>query len=134
MNRQPRGYHAVADELVNENSLKAEFLKWSKQRHDFAQALSEEMVTVGVEPKWSMVIAGTMHRGWMTVRQAVASNKTQSILDECIRGEAAGLKAYHEAKLFPLLGSMNAVIQAQGKEMQRALDHLNSLIDPPAAQ
>lgn len=70
----------------------------------------------------------------MTVRQAVASNKTQSILVECIRGEAAGLKTYHEAKLFLLPESMNAVIQAQGTEMQRSLDHLSSLIDPPAAQ
>jgi uncharacterized protein (TIGR02284 family) len=42
-------------------------------------------------------VAGAVHRGWVSVRDALSGTSDQAILDECERGEDVALSRYRKA-------------------------------------
>jgi uncharacterized protein (TIGR02284 family) len=72
-------------------------------------------------------VAGAIHRGWMTVKDAMTHYDEASILAEAIRGEREAANAYADAVMGVLPPDAREVIEQQYQavlEMQRQLDRL----------
>jgi len=68
----------------------------AEQRGRFAHELKSEILQYGELPEKDGSLKGDMHRTWMNLKAAVASNENKQLLDEVERGEKASLEEYNE--------------------------------------
>jgi len=115
---------AAAD--VEESSLRALFTGYSTQRSRFASELRAIVVSHGGKPAESGHAAGSLHRGWMSIKEAVG-NKDKAIIDECEAGEDSAMKAYREAFEKNLPGLAGELINRQFAEVQESHNRIRTL-------
>jgi uncharacterized protein (TIGR02284 family) len=82
---------------VRHPALKALFLEIASEREAFATELLPYAQRLGGAEAGDGSLAGALHRGWMTVRDAVGGHEDAAIVREAERGERAALAAYDEA-------------------------------------
>ena len=90
-----KGYHKAA-EHVKDPDLKRMFEVYSDQRYHFGHDLKGEITSMGGEPDKGASVASGAHRTWMDIKSMLSSDDTESMLEECIRGEEAAVKNYKE--------------------------------------
>jgi uncharacterized protein (TIGR02284 family) len=96
-----KGYLEAADAIGNPD-LKAELLRYSEQRVQFAEELEAQAIEFGVEPpsEESTVegavtdMVAAFHRNWISLKSAVVDREDKAILSECENGDAAALMSY----------------------------------------
>jgi uncharacterized protein (TIGR02284 family) len=91
-----KGYKEAA-ENVESPHLKELFRKYSSQRSSFGTELKSMIISLGGEVDKGDTIAAKMHRAWMDLKSALASNEEKNILEEVKRGESNALSHYEEA-------------------------------------
>ncbi|NJB71086.1 uncharacterized protein (TIGR02284 family) [Saonia flava] len=89
------GYR-LAKEKVENASVKKFLSDRENERRTFSGELKTEISKYGELPKTEGSLTGNIHRTWMNVKAAVASNKEEKILEEVERGEKASLEEYNE--------------------------------------
>jgi uncharacterized protein (TIGR02284 family) len=77
--------------------LKETFLRRASDCARAASALQALVVEYGGKAEDSGTVAGAVHRGWVSVRDALSGTTDQAILDECERGEDVALSRYRKA-------------------------------------
>jgi len=87
------GFRAAAEAAQNAE-LPGLFLTYAQQRGDFRAELEEEIRRLGGSPSTRGSIAGSLHRGWMSVRSAVGGGSDDSVVAEAERGEDAAKRTY----------------------------------------
>lgn len=87
------GFKEAAEEIDNA-SLASRFLTISKQRYDFGHEIKPFIKSLGGEVDKGGSTTAVLHRAWINLKSAIASNDEAAILDECIRGEESALKTY----------------------------------------
>ena len=70
-----------------------------------------------------------MHRGWVSMRDAVAGTSDQAILDECERGEDSALGCYRKALKQDLPPAVRTVVEKQMAGVQANHDEVKRLRD-----
>ena len=99
-------------------------------RNRFATQLSDTLIRLGEKPKEDGSITGDLHRTWMNIKQALSSDKDESILEECIRGEKASVEEYEEVlekKYYtPEIAEM---ITRQKNEVAQTLGNIKTMED-----
>lgn len=103
----------TAAEKVKDPSLKTLFSKYSAQRATYAQELQSAVAAMGEKPAESGHITGTLHRGWINLKEALTKDSDTAIINEAEAGEDAAKKAYSEALAKALPTDLKAVIQRQ---------------------
>jgi uncharacterized protein (TIGR02284 family) len=63
-----------AAEKVKDPSLKSLFTKYASQRAGYVTELQSAVQALGKNPAESGHVAATLHRGWMSVKEAVSSD------------------------------------------------------------
>ena len=121
-----KGFATAADALENPQ-LKAELLSFSQQRREFADDLQGVLASSGESPATTGSIAGTVHRGWINLRDAVTTRETYAILSECERGEDHAVSAYQTAGEAGLPRAADQIIKQQFASIQAAHDRVRSL-------
>jgi uncharacterized protein (TIGR02284 family) len=76
-----------AAEKASESSLKTLFLKYAGQRAGYAQELQSLVAAAGEKPAESGSITASFHRGWISLKEAVAKNDDKALVDEAEAGE-----------------------------------------------
>jgi uncharacterized protein (TIGR02284 family) len=76
--------------------LKSFFDNQVKQRLSFGNKLKSEIRGLGATPSAGGSMAGSLHRAWMDLKKAIASNDEDAILESCHRGEKAMLDEYND--------------------------------------
>ncbi|SMG41369.1 conserved hypothetical protein [Arenibacter troitsensis] len=90
-----KGFKLAMDKI--DNPTINTFLKdRASQRGEFAQELKSEILQYGELPEKVGSLKGDMHRAWMNLKSAVASNEKEQLLEEVERGEKASLEEYNE--------------------------------------
>ncbi|MDQ2843558.1 MAG: PA2169 family four-helix-bundle protein [Acidobacteriota bacterium] len=107
-----QGFRTAA-EKVKEPSLKSLFSKYATQRATYAQELQTAVGKLGEKPAESGHIAGSLHRGWMNLKQAVTKDEDTALINEAESGEDAAKKAYSEALQKTLPADVKALVQKQ---------------------
>jgi uncharacterized protein (TIGR02284 family) len=114
-----QGFRTAA-EKAKEGSLKSLFSKYASQRAEYAQALQDLVAGLGGDPATSGHISGSLHRGWMNLKEAVSRNEDKALIDECEAGEDAAVKSYKEALGKPLPADVTAILQEQFSGVEAA--------------
>ncbi|HET7360332.1 MAG TPA: PA2169 family four-helix-bundle protein [Salinimicrobium sp.] len=90
-----KGYTEAIDD-IKDPALQNYFREKAAKRTAFAGELSNEIRTLGGEPKTSGSTAGNLHRVWMDLKSSISGNSEEAILKECIRGDKKSLENYNE--------------------------------------
>ena len=115
-------------------SLQAELTQYSLQRQRFAADLELALDTLGEAKHEGGSVAGALHRGWMNLKSAIASNDRYAVLAECERGEDSAVKAYREAAAATLAAGLETLIESQYEQVQRVHDRVKELRDAARMQ
>lgn len=122
------GYRDAASALDAEPRLEGRFLEYAGERDAFATRLTREVRALGGEPESSGSFAGALHRGWLDIKSAIASQEKEAIVSECERGEDAALKNYNEAlETIRTPIAVRRIVQAQQRKVREAHDHISAL-------
>ena len=121
-----QGFRTAA-EKATESSLKSLFAKYAAQRAEYAQELQSLVTQLGGDPATSGHVAGTLHRGWINLKEALSKNEDKAIIDECEAGEDAAVKNYREARAKALPANVAAIVQRQAAGVEEAHKALSDL-------
>jgi len=91
-----RGFRYAANHVRNP-SVKALFLEIASQRDQFAADILPHAQRLGGANEPDGSFAGALHRGWMTLKDAVGGHDDAGIIREADRGERNALAAYEDA-------------------------------------
>jgi len=121
------GYQAAAQQLEVTDPLHAELMEFSVDRGHCAAELEMALAELGVSSDSSGSITGALHRGWINLRQALATKEHNAILAECIRGEESAVNQYDQASLSSMPGGLAGLVQKQAREIAGVLARIKSL-------
>ena len=114
-------------EKAKDASLKSLFSKYASQRATYVQELSAAVTQLGGDPAQTGHIAGSLHRGWMNLKEAFARDEDRAIINEAESGEDAAVKAYKEALGTTLPANVGTLIQTQYAGIQEAHNTIRDL-------
>lgn len=121
------GYKKAAEDAKSP-VLKEFFRDYAGQRYTFGHELKEEIKRLGGEPDKGTSAAGTLHRTWIDIKTALSTDKDETVVEECIRGEKAALNDYEDVlKKSELSMASREVIQRQHDKIQSAVNRLNQI-------
>ncbi|KQC32797.1 hypothetical protein AAU57_05305 [Nonlabens sp. YIK11] len=125
-----RGY-ANAAEVTENVQLKRWFAQQGARRTQYAASIAGEMKGMNEHPEFDGSFQGDVHRSWMNIKAALSSNKDETILEECLRGENAAVEEYsqileHKNELPQTIVS---VLEAQKDEIKATINHIKRLED-----
>lgn len=124
------GFKEAAEEIDNA-SLASRFLTISKQRYDFGHEIKPFIKSLGGEVDKGGSTTAVLHRAWINLKSAIASNDEAAILDECIRGEESALKTYQNVIINENLpSSARDVLKRHLDTITSSLAEMRRLVKP----
>ncbi len=103
-----------------------------RRAQECAQAADELIACVhdlGGKPEHSGSVGGAAHRGWVSLRSALAGKSDQAMLEECERGEDAAVARYRRALEEPLPPTARSLVERQYAGVRRNHDQIKALRD-----
>ncbi len=91
-----QGFLKAAEDATNPE-LKELFTSRATEIGAAIRELQSQVIALGGRPEEGGSVAGALHRGWVSLRSAVANRTDLSILEECERGEDVAKKKYADA-------------------------------------
>ena len=118
-------------ERTKASNLQAVF---AERMHDCASSAAElasEVVRLGGTPEDSGTVSGTVHRGWVAVREMLTGDDGDdlAVLEECERGEDIALGRYRKALQEALPLDIQGIVARQMRGVQKNHDTIKSLRD-----
>jgi len=121
---------ATCAERATSVELKQIFLRRASDCARAASELQAIVVEYGGKAEDSGTMADAVHRGWVSVRDALSGTSDQAILDECERGEDVALSRYRKAmKREELPATVRQVVERQMAGAQANHDQIKALRD-----
>jgi len=127
------GYaNAAAD--VKDEQMKTIFSDLSAERGSYVTPLRLQIKSLGGTSDKDGGPLGTMHRTWMDIKSTFSSGDKNTIINTCITGEEAAVKAYEEALSEPYItGVVRGVISEQLNGIRKALETIKSHLSASAS-
>ena len=129
------GFAKGAEKLVETNhpELATTFRKYADQRAAYYAELEKLAAQYGddIEPSGSVV--GTIHRGWMAVKDALSGSSAEGVLDAAEQGEDHAKSSYEDALKEDVSAELAAVIRRQYEGVCAGHDEVRSLRESLAA-
>jgi len=123
-----RGFTKAGTDTSNPE-LKGIFTEGSRRCREAIQELQALIRAQGGDPDDTGSMAGALHRGWVSVREAVTSRDDEAILEECERGEDYAKNQYRKALENELPASIREVIDRQYRGVIQNHDRVKALRD-----
>ncbi|MDN3725412.1 PA2169 family four-helix-bundle protein [Aequorivita sp. SDUM287046] len=127
-----KGYRKAAEDAESMN-LRSYLIEQAENRKEFAQELARVLLVVDPDFKVATEgsITGSIHRGWIDIKAAVAGKNDEAILKECIRGDKASIAEYEEFldNNRAVMPQISSTIQQQLAEIRKTLDTVSRLED-----
>ncbi len=120
------GFKTSADH-AQDPQIKSLFLTRSQDCRQAAAELQALVVQQGGTPEDSGTASGTVHRGWVAVKGALAGYTDLAMLEETERGEDTALARYRDALKEELPLDIRSVIEAQLQGVKRNHDQIRNL-------
>lgn len=115
--------HAKAGELSQL------FLTYSGERGKYVRELQNRVTAIGGKSESSGTVSGSLHRGWMNLKSAIASDDPQAVLVECERGEEAAANAYRAALRTSLDPETLEIVTRQARRVQITHSQVKQLLE-----
>jgi uncharacterized protein (TIGR02284 family) len=121
-----QGFRTAA-EKVKQSDLKTLFSKYATQRAAYARELQAAVSELGEKPADHGHVTGSLHRGWINLKEALSKNEDKAIIDEAEAGEDAAKKAYAEALEKALPANIRALVEKQNAGVLEAHNTVSNL-------
>lgn len=92
-----------------------------------ARELQALVRTLGGDPEKSGSVTAAMHRGWLSVKEAVTSRDDKAILEEVERGEDYAKEQYRKALDMSLPSNVREVVERQYRGVVSNHDKVKAL-------
>lgn len=124
-----KGFKQVMQKAENPQ-LKSWLQKQAAQRSQFANEIDNELRNLNFEPRETGTVKGSAHRMWIDVKTALSTDKDESILEECIRGEKASVEEYsNQLESNSLPPTTESLLNKQKVKVQSSLATVKTLED-----
>ncbi|MFN8051562.1 MAG: PA2169 family four-helix-bundle protein [Acidimicrobiales bacterium] len=125
------GFESAAAKLTDSDApdLATTFMQFSRQRDEFANELREIASTYGDDADASGSIAGAVHRGWMSVKDALAGSDPEGVLDAAEQGEDHAVSEYQKALDADISAGLRTVLERQFIDVRAAHDTVRAQRD-----
>lgn len=123
-----KGFRQGAEDAKNPE-LKALLARRAADCAAGAAQLQEQVAALGGKPEDGGTAAGAVHRGWVSLKAAVAGRTDLAILEECERGEDVAKSRYQDALKEDLPPQLLALVQLQYEGVVRNHDQIRDLRD-----
>ena len=124
-----KGFDHAADKLAESNraDLAPMFREFSEQRAGFAAELTTMAAAYGDEIDEHGSVKGTIHRGWMAVKDALSGSDPDGILDAAEQGEDHAVDSYKKALDEDISPELKDVLRGQMGTVQATHDQVKAL-------
>ena len=89
------GYKEAAEE-VDSVSLATKFRELSQQRYNFGHEIKPLITTLGGKVDKGGSTGAALHRAWIDIKSALATQDEAAVLQECIRGDEDAVETYRK--------------------------------------
>ena len=123
------GFEKGAEKLDSTDApeLAPTFRKYSEQRAAFATELQSLAQQYGDQLDADGSLAGTLHRGWLSLKDALAGSKPDGVIDAAEQGEDHAVSEYEKALDADISPELRSVVQRQLTEIRAAHDDVKAL-------
>ena len=122
------GFNKAAQD-AHDPELKSLFSTCAKRCADGAWELQQVVFAGGGDPEQTGSVAASLHRGWISVREAMTNRDDKAILEECERGEDYAKAQYKKALEQELPPNVRAIVQRQYQGVLANHDKVRELRD-----
>lgn len=128
LNDGKEGYKDAVNHVKSEE-LKSQFIEFSNQRNADAEELKTHILMHGGQSdNEEGGVLGALHRTWLGIKEAFASNEDKAILNAIETGEEAALEKYDEVlKHYEDHADHYALLTKQRKGIQNTLNKIKML-------
>lgn len=123
-----KGFMKAAED-AHDAELKSLFAECARRCREGAAELQTQVRSAGGTPEKSGTAAGALHRGWLSVREALSSRDDKAILEECERGEDYAKAQYRKALERDLPTDCRVIVERQYQGVLANHDRVKSLRD-----
>lgn len=126
------GFAKGAEKLAADDrpELSATFRRYSTQRAEFAAELETLAAGYGDDIDEGGSVAGTLHRGWLALKDAIAGSDPEGVLDAAEQGEDHAVAEYSRAlDDQEMSAGLRTVVQRQYTAIKAAHDDVRALRD-----
>jgi uncharacterized protein (TIGR02284 family) len=126
-----KGFATAAEkaETDGRQDLALEFRQYSEQRATFSNQLRCHAAERGLDVDAGPSVAGTMHRGWMKLKDALSGADVSGVLEAAEQGEDHAVAEYVRALDDDIDGELRALLGQQFTEIQATHDRVRNLRD-----
>jgi len=123
------GFRKGAEKLAESEQpeLAATFREFSQQRATFSSELKSMAASYGDRIEESGSVAAAVHRGWMSLKDALSGSDPKGVLDVAEQGEDHAVKVYTKALEADISDGLRAVVMRQSSAVKAAHDKVRSL-------
>ena len=107
-----KGFRKAAEDTKS-SELRAMFTQGAQRCAEGARELQNLVSQLGGNADQGGSVSGALHRGWISVKEAVVARDDQAIVEEVERGEDYAKKVYGEALQQNLPANVQAIVQRQ---------------------
>jgi uncharacterized protein (TIGR02284 family) len=126
-----KGFEQTADHLQSQadTSITDRMREFARQRANFSTELRSIASVQGFDISEEGSLAGTMHRGWIGLKDALTGDNPAAVLGAAESGEDHAVSEYEQALEKDLPTEIRTVIERQATEVRRAHDEVRNLRD-----
>ena len=128
------GFTKGADKLADSDraDFAATFRELAAQRARFTTELRDLAAQYGdhIDEDGSML--GSLHRGWMSIKDAISGDDPQGVLDAAEQGEDHAKGEYADALKADISPHLRTVIERQAREIEVSHDTVKAMRDRAA--
>jgi uncharacterized protein (TIGR02284 family) len=123
------GFNKGAEKLeeIGEGSLAGTFRTFGDQRRRFADELQGMANAYGDDPDRSGSIVAALHRGWMSLKDALTKDTPEAILEVASQGEDHAVTEYEKALQDDISPGLRTVLERQLIDVRAARDTVAAL-------
>lgn len=123
-----RGFRYAANH-VKDPTVKALFLEIASQRERFASDLLPHAQRLGGPSEADGTTAAALHRGWITVKDALTGHDERAIIGEAERGEGTAVAAYKDAVEGMLPPTVRELVQQQYENVRHSHERIRAFLN-----
>ena len=125
-----KGYASAAERIAGEDASIAERLQeFSRRRGAFASELEQMAAAYGDRIEEDGSMAAAVHRGWLTLKDAVSGDSAKAVLDACESGDNHAVSEYEKALDKDISPDLRAVLDRQLAEIRQTRETVSALSD-----
>ncbi len=126
-----KGFTAAADKLAESDraDLATAFRGFAGQRAEFSAELQTLAAAYGDDTDDSGSTVAALHRGWMSLKDALSGSDPKGVLDAAEQGEDHAVAEYRDALAKDISNDLRLVVERQYDAIDIAHDEVRRLRD-----